>query len=65
MYAIHTYVPNQIKADMLVASLDQILETYQVLNKFHKLGKLKLTETKQALFSMKRFLEDFANAIGV
>ncbi len=64
-YAIHTHVTDNARATTLSAGLDHILKTYKVLNGLHSRGELKVPETKQALFAIKQYLEEFADALGI
>jgi hypothetical protein len=64
-YAIHNHVQDEIHANTLASSLNGIIKTYKVLNRFHERGIVKVESVKQAIFSMKRFLEDFAVSLDI
>lgn len=62
-YAIAVHVKNLSRANTLKADLRNVLKAYKILNKLHKRGELNAKQARQALFSVKRFLEEFSQAI--
>jgi hypothetical protein len=62
-YAIATHIKNPYKAKSLEGSLNVIISSYRVLNSFHERGRINARSAKQALFTVKHFLESFAEAI--
>lgn len=62
-YAIFSNVNNSNIAESLSNDLKLILNSYKVLNSLHKRGKLNNEAAKEALFTVKHFLERFAEAI--
>lgn len=62
-YAISTHVKNPYKAQSLEGRLDVIISSFKVLNSFHERGRINARAARQALFTVKHFLESFAEAI--
>ena len=62
-YAIATQIKNQENAEAFVNNVDLIVKSYKVLNRLHERGELNQEAAKQALLSVKHFLEDFASSL--
>ena len=62
-YAIYNHVKNPHMRNLLLSDLNNILITYQILNKFHKRGKLSEKQARDSLYTMKKFLEEFIDPI--
>jgi len=62
-YAIRTHISNETRGDTLISNLDLILKNYGFLNNLHKRGELNKEKSRTALWSIKRFLEDFIDSI--
>lgn len=60
-YAIATRIKNQKNAEALTNNIDLIVKSYKVLNRLHERDGLKEDSAKQALSSVKYFLEEFAS----
>jgi hypothetical protein len=63
IYTAFTYIPHKARAETLVANIDNILETYKILNKLHTRGALAEGQAKRALKTMSKFIETWADAI--
>lgn len=64
-YAIATHVEDTFRASTLLASSQNIIATYNVLNKLHTRGKVNLKATKQAIYTIRHFLEELAIEISI
>lgn len=62
-YAARTHIRDQARSDTIVANINNILATYQMLNKLHKRGALSERQARKALKTMKRFIETWADAL--
>ncbi len=62
-FAIDKHIKDSKKADNLVNNLENIVSAYTVLNDLHTRGKIDETATKKAVFAIKNFLEEFADAM--
>ena len=62
-YTAHTYIHDQARAETIIANIDNILETYQMLNNLHKRSALSEKQARSALKAMKKFIETWADAI--
>jgi hypothetical protein len=55
-YAVYTHISNKAKADTIFALFDTFMESYQLLNKFHKRGEINKRQADSALRSIKSFI---------
>jgi hypothetical protein len=62
-YAAHTHINDPVRANTLIASIDNILATYKLLNNLHRRGGLSEQQARRALSAMKKFIETWAEAI--
>lgn len=62
-YAIANHIDNEKIAANLSNDMTLIIDSYNVLNKLHKRGKMDDKSAKKNLFAVKNFLEDFANSL--
>jgi hypothetical protein len=62
-YAAHTHIRDQARAETIIANIDHILETYQILNSLHKRGALSTKQARSALKTMKKFIETWVDAM--
>lgn len=62
-YAIETHVNDLFRANTLIKGLDNIIDSYKVLNSLHTRGYINLRAARQAIASVKHYLEEFAEAI--
>ena len=62
-YAIDKHVKDLNKANNLTNNLENIVHAYRVLNDLHTRGKINEDATITAVFAIKNFLEEFADAI--
>ncbi|NLG97117.1 MAG: hypothetical protein GX491_07130 [Chloroflexi bacterium] len=59
-YAIQAHVKNPQRQTTLINSVDNVIKSYKVLNKLHTRGQINNESCKQAIFVVKKFIEDFA-----
>lgn len=62
-YSVATHIKDPFRANTLIASIKNILATYEVLHKFHTRGKVNVNSTKKAIYTIVHFLEEFALAM--
>ncbi len=62
-YAIAIHIDDEKIATKLSNDITLIIDSYNVLNKLHKRGKMDEQSAKKNLFSVKHFLEDFASSL--
>ena len=62
-YAAHTHIRDKTRADTITANINNILETYQFLNRLHKRGALSEKQARSALRTMKKFIETWIDAM--
>jgi hypothetical protein len=62
-YAAYTHIHDKTRADTIIANIDHILETYQMLNRLHKRGALSDKQSRSALKTMKKFIETWIDAL--
>ena len=63
IYTAYTYIRDPARAKTLIANIDNILETYKILNELHKRGALAEEQARRALKTMSKFIETWAEAI--
>lgn len=62
-YAAHRHVKDKARARTLVESSNQMLQTYQELNRAHERGRLDQDKARKALMAMESILKEWAEAL--
>lgn len=63
MFAANTRISDKSHAQTIVSLFENILDTYQLLNKLHKRGTLSDKQAITGLRSMQKFIETWIDAI--
>ena len=63
LYAINTHVKTPSRATSLMQEMKVIIDAYKALNSLHKRGAVNINSAKKALFTVKHYIEEFANEI--
>lgn len=62
-YAISTHITNKFTANTLITSIQTILDSYEALNSLHKRGNVNSRTARNAIFTIKHFIDSFTDAI--
>lgn len=63
LYAINTHLKTPSRASSLSQDIKVIIDAYKALNSLHDRGSVNINSAKNALFTVKHFIEDFALSI--